>query len=90
MATSRPFTPTRLLFIGDSITSSYVDFPSRGKFPRGVEDAYPFVLARRLETAVDVEVVAFPGITMADYDHVNPHGAKGMIGRFWHVGASRS
>jgi hypothetical protein len=58
--------PNRILFIGDSITSFYVDLASRGKFPRDVEEAYHFVMGRLLGTAhsltTDIEVVAYPGL----------------------------
>jgi hypothetical protein len=55
-----------------------------------VHDAWPFILKRWLEeekqgAQVDVEVVAYPGITLVDLEPGRGMVVEGMVSKFWQV-----
>lgn len=54
--------------------------------PRGVYDAFPYVCKREYaalgEDQLDVQVIAYPGISLADYQK---DGSMNMEQLFWQV-----
>ncbi|TFY63662.1 hypothetical protein EVJ58_g3128 [Rhodofomes roseus] len=81
--------PVRVLAIGDSITAGYSD--GSQPVPLGCLNAYPHVARERIQTdtgtAIELELVAFPGITLvAPTPEERDEGVgQGMIDKFFNV-----
>jgi len=80
---TQPAAP-KILLIGDSLTAGYCN-PAKpnATLIRGTYDAYSLVFERALreqQREASVQVVAFPGITLAGYD-----SELGMKEKFWNV-----